>query len=43
MATNVATNITKALTGYNIRTETGWTDDTVVSHWLKDKKVTNSL
>ena len=37
MATNLATNIKVALKDLNIRSVTGWTSSTVVSHWLRDQ------
>ena len=37
MASNLAENIKSALTNYNIRDMHGWTDSTVVLHWLKGK------
>ena len=38
MATNVATNITNVLRGYNIRSVTEWTDCTVFLFWLEDQE-----
>ena len=35
MAANPATNIKAALKDLNIRSMTGWTDSTVVLHWLR--------
>ena len=37
MASNLAENIKSALTNYKIRDIHGWTDSTVVLHWLKGK------
>ena len=37
MAANLATNIKAALENLNIRSATGWTDSTVVLHWLRDQ------
>ena len=37
MASNLAENIKSTLTNYNIRDIHGWTDSTVVLHWLKGK------
>ena len=37
MAANPATNIKAALKDLNIRSVTGWTDSTVVLHWLRGK------
>ena len=38
MASNLAQNINSVLTNYNIRGIHGWTDSTVVLHWLKGKR-----
>ena len=37
IASNLAQNIKSVLTNYNIRDIHGWTDSTVVLHWLKGK------
>ena len=37
MAANLATIIKAALKDLNIRSVTGWTDSTVVLHWLRDQ------
>ena len=37
MAANLATNIKAALKDLNIRSVIGWTDSTVVLHWLRDQ------
>ena len=37
MAANLATNIKTALKDLNIRSVTGWTDSTVVLHWMRDQ------
>ena len=37
IAANLATNIKAALKYLNIRLVTGWTDSTVVLHWLRDQ------
>ena len=37
MAANLATKIKAALKDLNIRSVTGWTDSTVVLHWLRDQ------
>ena len=37
MAANLATNIKAALKDLSIRSVIGWTDSTVVLHWLKDQ------
>ena len=37
MAANLATNIKAALKDLNIRSVIGWTDRTVVLHWLRDQ------
>ena len=36
MAVNLARDIKSALEDLNIRSVTGWTDSTVVLHWLRD-------
>lgn len=43
MGTNLATNITETLKDYKIRSEAGWTDSMVASHWLKDQRKLQSL
>ena len=37
MARNLATNIDAALKDLNIRSDKGWTNSTVVLHWLRDQ------
>ena len=43
MAVNLVTNIKAALKGLNIRSVTGWTESTVVLHWLRDQRITKYL
>ena len=37
MAANLATNIKAVLKDLCIRSDTGWTDSTVVLYWLRDQ------